>query len=123
MSSPDKELRNTMNRSARLVLVLAAVAVLLSATGCNKLKARDQLNKGVQAYKNAEYENAINHFKKAVEYDVKLKLAKLYLAIAYADQVVEAADTPENNKNAQQAIEGFDSLLQDDPKNILALKH
>ena len=112
-----------MKRSARLVLVLVAVAALLSATGCSKLKARDQLNKGVKAYKNAEYDKAIDYFKRAVEYDDKLKLAKLYLAIAYADQVVEAADTPENNKAAQQAIAGFESLLQDDPNNILALKH
>jgi len=105
------------------VLVVVAVAALFSATGCNKLKARDQLNKGVKAYKDQKYPQAIDYFKKAVEYDDKLKLAKLYLAIAYADQVVEAADTPENNKAAQQAIAGFESLLQDDPNNILALKH
>ena len=44
-----------MNRSARVLVVLAALFVLLAGTGCNKLKARDQLNKGVQAYKNARY--------------------------------------------------------------------
>ena len=38
------------------MLVLMAVGLaVVSATGCDKLKARDQLNKGVQAYKNARY--------------------------------------------------------------------
>jgi hypothetical protein len=35
-----------------LAVVLAALS-LMATTGCNKLKARDQLNKGVQSYKNA----------------------------------------------------------------------
>jgi len=35
---------------------------ILSSVGCGKLRARDQLNKGVTAYKNAKYEEAIDHF-------------------------------------------------------------
>ena len=50
------------------MLALMAVGLaLLSTTGCAKLQARDQLNKGVQSYKNAKYEEAINHFQEAVE--------------------------------------------------------
>jgi hypothetical protein len=52
-----------MNRSEhnmrRALLVLLVGAGLLLSVGCNKLKARDNLNKGVQAYKNARYEEAI----------------------------------------------------------------
>jgi len=55
-----------VQRGATLLLVLTA---LLLATGCNKLKARDQLNKGVGAYKNARYEEAIDHFQQAVTFD------------------------------------------------------
>jgi hypothetical protein len=44
-----------MNKNFRL-LTLAVVALALSSSvGCNKLRARDQLNKGVSAYKNAHY--------------------------------------------------------------------
>ena len=46
--------------------------LVLSSTGCQKLKARDQLNKGVQAYKNAKYEQAIDHFQQAVADDPTL---------------------------------------------------
>lgn len=109
-------------KSARLVMVLAVTAALLSSLGCDKLKARDQLNKGVQAYKSANYEQAIEHFKNAVELDKSLKTAKLYLATAYAQQYVAGVDTPENNANAQQAIEQYQAVLSEDPNNVTSLK-
>jgi tetratricopeptide (TPR) repeat protein len=104
-----------MNRWARLVTVLAVAAALLSAAGCNKLRARDQLNKGVQAYKAANYEQAIEDFKNAVSLDKDLRTAKLYLATAYMQQYVPGVDTPENNANAQQAIEQYSTVLADNP--------
>jgi tetratricopeptide (TPR) repeat protein len=103
-------------------MVLAVTAALLSALGCDKLKARDQLNKGVQAYKAANYEQAIEHFKNAVSLDKSLKTAKLYLATAYAQQYVPGVDTPDNNANAQQAIEQYQQVLSEDPKNVTSLK-
>ena len=112
-----------MKRSVRLLLALVAVAMLFSATGCDKLRARDQLTKGVKAYKNNDPEHAIGYFQKAIEYDHSLKLAKLYLAIAYAEQYVPGIDSPDNNRVANLAIAGFQDILREDPKNILALKH
>src|SRR5215470_15239463 len=72
-----------MNYATRLATVVAVAAVLLTTAGCNKLRARDQLNKGVQAYKSGAYEAAIEHFKNAVAFDDDLRVAKLYLATAY----------------------------------------
>ncbi len=111
-----------MNRAARFVTVLAVAAVVLSTAGCNKLKARDQLNKGVQAYRGANYEQAIEHFKNAVSLDGDLKVAKMYLATAYAQQYVPGVETPENLRNAQQAIEEYKNVLQADPQNVTSLK-
>ncbi len=100
---------------------------LLSAVGCEKLRARDQINKGVQAYKNAKYEEAIEHFKNAVQLDPSLINARLYLATAYMQQYIPGADSPENNRFAEQAIEEFKKVLDathPPPKEqqILALK-
>ena len=53
----------------KLMVVLGVAALSLLATGCQKLKARDQLNKGVQAFRNAQYSQAVEHFKTAVELD------------------------------------------------------
>ena len=111
-----------MNRSAKVLAFVTIAFLLLSATGCNKLKARDQLNKGVQAYKNAKFEEAIQRFQKAVALDDSLVNARLYLATAYANQYIPGADTPENLRNAEQAIAEFKNVLQKDPQNITSLK-
>jgi tetratricopeptide (TPR) repeat protein len=109
-------------RAAKAAAVLGLAAVLVSLGGCTKLKARDQLNKGVQAYKNARYEQAIEHFKNAVALDPRLLNARLYLATAYAQQYIPGADTPENNQMGQQAIDEYKKVLAMDPKNINSVK-
>jgi tetratricopeptide (TPR) repeat protein len=104
-----------MNKSGRVLTVLAVLLALFSTVGCNKLRARDQLNKGVQSYKNAKYEEAIGHFQQAVDLDPSLTNARLYLATAYAQQYIPGADSPDNNKYAEQAIEQFKKVLDSNP--------
>ena len=111
-----------MNRHVRAVLVLGAGLAVFSATGCDKLKARDQLNKGVQSYKNTKYEEAIDHFQNAISLDPSLLNARLYLATAYTQQYIPGADTPDNNRMAQQAIDAYKSVLERDPKNVTSVK-
>ena len=114
-----------MNKTGRVLTILAVLLALLSAVACEKLKARDQINKGVQAYKNAKYEEAIEHFKNAVQLDPTLLNAQLYLATAYMQQYIPGADSPENNKYAEEAIETFKKVLDANPpkeQKILALK-
>jgi len=104
------------------MVVFAAALVLLFSTGCSKLKARDHLNKGVQAYKNSKFEQAIDHFQQAVALDPTLINARLYLATAYAQQYIPGADTPDNNRFGEQAIDTYKQVLQSDPKNINSIK-
>jgi len=112
-----------MKLTARISVTAALLALTLgSATGCNKLKARDQLTKGVQAFKAANFEEAVNHFQTAIALDPNYADAKLYLATAYASQVVPNLDTPENLKVAQNAIDGFQQVLSTDPNNLNALR-
>ncbi len=101
--------------TVRVAVVLGLAAVLLLLGGCTKLRARDQLNKGVQSYKNAKYEDAIEHFKNAVALDPGLLTARLYLATAYAQQYIPGADTPENNRMGQQAIDEYKKVLDANP--------
>jgi len=112
-----------MNGPARITaLAIALTGMVLSLSGCNRLAARDQLNKGVDAYKSARYEEAIGHFQKATELDPSLPMAKSYLATALAQNVVAGLDTPENLKTAQQAISMFQEVLAKDPSDVNSLK-
>ena len=110
-----------MNRGTRFLVVLA-VGASLTGVGCDKLKARDQLNKGVQSYRSAQYEAAIEHFKNAVNLDPNLSVARLYLATAYAQQCVPGVDTPDNTRNCNQAIDEFKKQLDKNPGDLGSLK-
>jgi tetratricopeptide (TPR) repeat protein len=112
-----------MNGPARITALAVALAgMVISMSGCDKLKARDQLNKGVDAYKSQRYEEAIGHFQQATELDPDLPMAKSYLATALAQNVVPGLDTPDNLKNAQQAISIFQEVLDKDPTDVNSLK-
>ncbi|MBZ5567778.1 MAG: tetratricopeptide repeat protein [Acidobacteriia bacterium] len=111
-----------MNRGARVLAFAAIVLALFTLAGCNKLRARDQLNKGVQAYKNAKYEEAIEKFKNAVALDPSLINARLYLATAYAQQYIPGADTPDNNRMAEQAINEYQDVLKMKANDLNAIK-
>jgi tetratricopeptide (TPR) repeat protein len=101
--------------------MLALGASLIVVTGCAKLKSRDQMNQGVQAYKNNHYVEAVRHFKEAVTLDPSNQNAQLYLATSYMIQWVPGADAPDNKKNFEMAQQEFDQVLKRDPSNSLAL--
>ena len=102
--------------------VLGVVLLLLPfCCGCRKLRARDQLNKGVAAFRNAQFQAAIMHFKEAVGLDPSLVNARLYLATAYYNQYIPSGESPENLKIAQQAIDAYQDVLKADPNNANAI--
>jgi len=84
-------------------------------------KAREQLNKGVQAFKNAQYDAAVEHFTAAVELDPDFTTARLYLATAYMQQYIPGADSSDNMKMADEAQAQFEKVLEQAPGNILAI--
>jgi tetratricopeptide (TPR) repeat protein len=118
-----KEKKTNMNGPARFwALAVTLTGMVLSMSGCSQLEARDQLNKGVEAYKSAHYEEAIEHFQKATELDPTLPMAKTYLATALAQNVVPGMTTPDNLKTANQAIEIFKDVLNGNPNDVNSMK-
>jgi tetratricopeptide (TPR) repeat protein len=109
----------------KLARQVAAAAVLLvlgfAASGCNKLKARDLLNKGVTAFKNGQSDTAIEDFKEAKEADPELLNARLYLATAYASLYIPGAPSQENMARGNQAVAEFKEVLDKDANNIPAI--
>ena len=111
-----------MKLSARISGSTALLLVLASTVGCTKLRARDQLVKGVQAFKAGQYEVAVNHFQESINLDPDYDTARLDLAAAYAFEVVPNLDTPENIKTAHKAIDGFNYVLSKNPNDLGALR-
>jgi tetratricopeptide (TPR) repeat protein len=111
-------MKSRQNIIGKISISIAAMAVLLATSGCTKLRARDQLNKGVQAYKASKFETAIEKFKNAIELDPSLDVAKLYLATACVAQYVPGGDNPENVRMADCAIDQYKKVLDttDAPK-------
>ena len=104
-----------------LVVTLAAGALVIFGAGCSKLKSRDQLNQGVRAFQSAQYPEAVEHFKTAVELDPAFPPARLYLATAYFQQYIPGAESPENTQMAKAAYDNFMKVLDQDPKNTVAM--
>jgi tetratricopeptide (TPR) repeat protein len=102
-------------------LMLAVAAALAGAGGCDKLKARDLLNKGVAAYRNGQYDEAVEDFKQAKDDDPSLLNARLYLATAYATQYIPGAPSDDNIRMGQQAITEFQDVLGIDDSNLTAI--
>ena len=105
----------------KVMLVLAVAGMALASISCQQLKARDQLNKGVQAFRNAQYPEAVEHFKVAVDLDPSFPVARLYLATAYMQQYIPGANSPENKQMAQAAHDQFMKVLEQSPKDKVAM--
>ena len=111
-----------MKRKYRVSILVFAVCLLLAgATSCTRLKARDQLNKGVSAYRSAQYAEAVEYFKKSIELDPEFLTARLYLATSYYSQYIPGSMSSENDRMATSAHDEFLKVLEIEPNNAVAL--
>ncbi|HRR41111.1 MAG TPA: tetratricopeptide repeat protein, partial [Syntrophales bacterium] len=113
-----------MNSKRKWLAAGLLILVALASGGCDfmdKLKARDHLNRGVEAYRMKSYNEAEQEFKAAIELDPELLDAYLYLATTYRVQFVPLVSTPDNLRMAQQAIATFEKVLEKDPVNQNAM--
>src|SRR5580704_8965057 len=119
--NPFAHFRHSNNKNSMALFAVAMIAVSFGASGCAKLKARDDLNKGVAAYRDGKYDQAIEFFKDAKDNDPTLTNARLYLATAYATQYIPGAPSDENIRMGQAAVKEFQDVLANDPNNISAI--
>jgi tetratricopeptide (TPR) repeat protein len=105
----------------KLLSITLLAVFAFGIVSCAKLQARDNVNKGVRAFRDGKYDNAITYFQEAIRLDPEAPYAELYLATAYAQSFIPGAGSPENQKNADMAIETFEKVLQKDPNNVTAV--
>lgn len=108
-----------VNNKWLAVLLLLAVIPL---SGCNfvqKLRARDNLNKGVKAFTEQKYDAAAQYFEKSIQLDPDFEVARMYLATAYTSQFVPGSTDPKSEEMASKGIETFKQVVEGakDPAN------
>ena len=96
-------------------------SLLLVTGGCQRLKARDEMRKGVENYTAGRYDAAIENFKIALQADPELLNAQLYLATTYTNKYVPGSEEENNLKIAEQAITVFQDVLREDPNNLASI--
>jgi tetratricopeptide (TPR) repeat protein len=117
-----RETNSRFSRRASQAFALVVLFILVAGiSGCSKLRARDLLNKGVAAFKEAQFDKAVEYFKEAKDLDPDLMNARLYLATAYASQYIPGAPSNENKQHGEAAIAEYKSVLEKDPNNLSAI--
>lgn len=107
----------------RFAIVLAVLVI--SSSGCsvvNRIRSKNQLNEAARAYREAHFEEAEQHSRKALELDPDNKTAPLFIARIVHREYKPGVATPDNVAKARQAIEEYKNVLAKDPKNEEAYK-
>jgi tetratricopeptide (TPR) repeat protein len=100
----------------RLILTLVIVSASLRAQD-----AKDSINQGVAAFRQAHYQEAIAAFEQAARLEPDSATAHLYLGTAYMVQWVPGNRSPENDQNARAARAEFQRVLGLDATQTTAL--
>ena len=99
-------------RGVTIPLVALGLLLFSSVASTQENTAKDDLDQGVKAFREARFDDALTHFKLAVDSDPKLLNARMYLATTYAQQFVPGSDRPDNLQIASQAIEQYKFVIE-----------
>lgn len=84
--------------------------------------SESMLEKGVEAYRSGQFQQAIGAFQQAADFDPNDLTAHLYLATAHMVLYIPGVASPGNAAHAQQARSEFQRALVLDPNNLTALQ-
>jgi tetratricopeptide (TPR) repeat protein len=105
---------------SRVGITLSIISLLILTSGCgliNRIRAKNELNEGANAYKSRKYPEAQSHFERALQLDPNQKNAPFFVARAIHAQYKPGVDSQENLNKAHQAIEAYQRVLAKDPDN------
>jgi tetratricopeptide (TPR) repeat protein len=95
-----------------LIVLLLAAALPMSACGfVSRLRARDNLNKGVRAFTEQKYDKAAEFFEESIRLDPDFEVARMYLATTYSTQFVPGSPDPKSLENAEKATTTFKEVI------------
>ena len=108
-----------VSRFSWLVLMIWFMGSVAEA---QRSMAAEELDLGTEAYRHARYDDAIEHFQRAVSLDPTKWVAHLYLATAYAQEYIPGADGAANLTRGERAIQEYKKVLELDSSRLDAVK-
>jgi tetratricopeptide (TPR) repeat protein len=101
------------NAAALLLLVCAA----LSSTGCNKLKSKQEIKKGNDYFKAAQYQTALAAYQEALRLDPNEKKLHKNIGLAYMGLYQPGSKHPKDLEYAAKAIEHLKTYSEAFPED------
>ena len=107
----------------RIAIVLAILVATSSGCGViNRIRAKNQLNEAARAYREGRFPEAEKHSREAASLDPDNKTAPMFIARTIHAQYRPGVQAPDNIAKAQQAIEAYQNILRNNPKDEEAYK-
>jgi len=107
----------------RIAIVLAILVATSSGCGViNRIRAKNQLNEAARAYREGRFLEAETHSREAASLDPDNKTAPMFIARTIHAQYRPGVQDPKNIQKAQEAIEAYQKILQNNPKDEEAYK-
>jgi tetratricopeptide (TPR) repeat protein len=107
----------------RIAIVLAILVATSSGCGVvNRIRSKNQLNEAARAYREGRFPEAEQHSREAAALDPDNKTAPMFIARTIHAQYRPGVQTPDNIAKAQQAIEAYQKILENNPKDDEAYK-
>jgi len=110
--------RGGITPTRRLKVSLLALLLLGLAPGCEILKIRLAMNRGVSHYKAKAYDMAAEAFKEAIRIDPRYSDAYLNLGLTFMELYEPGSTHPKDLEYAEGAIESFKRYIRLEPENV-----
>ncbi len=106
-----------------LAVIFLALAVLVTATSCEKLKVNNlqanyHFKKANNLFREGKYRNAVTEYELALKYKPDLVQAYRYIGESYKQLYKPGVQTPLNKEFETKALEALTKALEIDPNNI-----
>ena len=107
----------------RIAIVLAILVATSSGCGViNRIRAKNQLNEAARAYREGRFKEAEVHSREAAALDPDNRTAPMFIARTIHAQYRPGVQQPDNIQKAQEAIQAYQQILQNNPKDEEAYK-
>ncbi|HEY6392111.1 MAG TPA: TonB family protein [Bryobacteraceae bacterium] len=106
----------------RLLFAFLCALTLIAQDSSTSGDWRRWLNRGIEEYKSARYQDAAEYFQKSISLNPNELAPHLYLATAWMTQYIPGAGSPENLDMQHNAETEFKRVLELDSKNLTALQ-